>query len=1061
MAALSMATTNGLQIYLATYSNVPVFEFVTSEGPIMRRKSDAWINATHILKIAKFPKAKRTRILERDVQTGIHEKVQGGYGKYQGTYVPLNLGMEIAKTFGVYEILKPIFDFIYIEGQSETPPPAPKHSHASASNVAKRQASNLGASDENKPVPAKRSKSTSATPAMSAASPPVNPSTKASTPSNKDEPMKKRGRPKRVALSKSVVRPSLKQNNTTPIGESGPSFGTFNNNSLTTSITGSRINEELPIPSLQRHDTEQDALQVMASNMNVKDEDLELADKSSEDEQDDLNQNIHSHHNASHVLNHQKLGQFTPRNSGYFKHEQDDDELMSVRELFGTPRDSFERIVHTNNNHNNNSSSLHNKNMVGLAANQHLQLLQANQQSSQFPINHASFPNRLQLPSINGTLINGTTGPNGSPIGIMHDPFGLLQYHHDQQNPEATYVNYFKSLLNYICEDGNNSNHSINQNNGLKVRMNSMDIPEKLAHPPQPLLKININQPIDTDGNTIFHWACSMGNITIIHFLISIFSKFINLEVKNSNGETPLMFLVKFNNSFNLKNFPNLLDLLVDSILIVDNSGKTILHHIALASSTDAKKEKVSKNTKKTKEIFSQYYMECIFNKLIEFQDFKIDDNKKVDEEERKNLIIKFINHQDSDGNTAFHIISYYLNKRCIGIFLQYIEYIDLSIRNMVNFTVEDYMASHNHLLRADPNEINDEINKKPIVMISNELDNDQRDSINTQSFDSQLYYSKLAINLHSSTANQITEKLTELSYSVDKELKEKDDLILKNIKYLNLISQEKLKSQKSILKLFDMDHLLEFTNMNGKMTPQTDEDIESPIKNNDENTIVQEDNTTTGMSFIATQKDDDDDETITKPISQPLSQPISQPINTNDELFINDDNLRDSLVQEEIERLSNDLSFLYLSKREEFLDKINQYQKYNEIKLRNKLNDLIKQYDQPNEQQKDVEERIKYSINLQQEILRKKQLVDQTTKHHIEIPISYTNQLDSSEEFKENRLDEDEDSIIDKLSPNDKLFKYCKLISICCNMNFKDVGNSINLIEQSLAKSFNGQRGA
>ena len=56
--------------------------------------------SAYTLKIAKFPKAKRTRILEKDVQTGLHEKVQGGYGKYQGTYVPLELGADIAKNFG-------------------------------------------------------------------------------------------------------------------------------------------------------------------------------------------------------------------------------------------------------------------------------------------------------------------------------------------------------------------------------------------------------------------------------------------------------------------------------------------------------------------------------------------------------------------------------------------------------------------------------------------------------------------------------------------------------------------------------------------------------------------------------------------------------------------------------------------------------------------------------------------------------------------------------------------------------------------------------------------------
>ena len=52
----------------------------------MRRKSDAWLNATQILKVAGFDKPQRTRVLEREVQKGTHEKVQGGYGKYQGEF---------------------------------------------------------------------------------------------------------------------------------------------------------------------------------------------------------------------------------------------------------------------------------------------------------------------------------------------------------------------------------------------------------------------------------------------------------------------------------------------------------------------------------------------------------------------------------------------------------------------------------------------------------------------------------------------------------------------------------------------------------------------------------------------------------------------------------------------------------------------------------------------------------------------------------------------------------------------------------------------------------------
>lgn len=45
------------------------------------------MNATQILKVAGIDKAKRTRILEKDIMTmEPFEKVQGGYGRYQGTW---------------------------------------------------------------------------------------------------------------------------------------------------------------------------------------------------------------------------------------------------------------------------------------------------------------------------------------------------------------------------------------------------------------------------------------------------------------------------------------------------------------------------------------------------------------------------------------------------------------------------------------------------------------------------------------------------------------------------------------------------------------------------------------------------------------------------------------------------------------------------------------------------------------------------------------------------------------------------------------------------------------
>ncbi|KAK3947238.1 hypothetical protein QBC32DRAFT_93788 [Pseudoneurospora amorphoporcata] len=114
-------------IYSATYSGIPVWEFqfgVDLKEHVMRRRHDDWVNATHILKAAGFDKPARTRILEREVQKDIHEKIQGGYGRYQGTWIPLEQAEALARRNNIYERIKPIFDFT---PGNESPPPAPRH----------------------------------------------------------------------------------------------------------------------------------------------------------------------------------------------------------------------------------------------------------------------------------------------------------------------------------------------------------------------------------------------------------------------------------------------------------------------------------------------------------------------------------------------------------------------------------------------------------------------------------------------------------------------------------------------------------------------------------------------------------------------------------------------------------------------------------------------------------------------------------------------------------------------------------------------------------------------
>ena len=78
---------------------------------VMRRRHDSWLNATQILKVAGVDKGKRTKILEKEIQTGEHEKIQGGYGKYQGTWICFERGVEVCRQYGVEELLRPLLTY--------------------------------------------------------------------------------------------------------------------------------------------------------------------------------------------------------------------------------------------------------------------------------------------------------------------------------------------------------------------------------------------------------------------------------------------------------------------------------------------------------------------------------------------------------------------------------------------------------------------------------------------------------------------------------------------------------------------------------------------------------------------------------------------------------------------------------------------------------------------------------------------------------------------------------------------------------------------------------------
>lgn len=98
------------EVFTAIYSGVHVFEMTCRGVSVMRRISDSALNATQILKVAGIEKGRRTKILEKEILTGPHEKVQGGYGKYQGTWISYEIGLALCERHQVREFLSTLLD---------------------------------------------------------------------------------------------------------------------------------------------------------------------------------------------------------------------------------------------------------------------------------------------------------------------------------------------------------------------------------------------------------------------------------------------------------------------------------------------------------------------------------------------------------------------------------------------------------------------------------------------------------------------------------------------------------------------------------------------------------------------------------------------------------------------------------------------------------------------------------------------------------------------------------------------------------------------------------------
>ncbi|AMD20454.1 HDL290Cp [Eremothecium sinecaudum] len=95
-------------IEIATYAGVDVYECYCrgkESSIVMRRLQDDWINITQVFKVASFSKTQRTKILEKESTEISHQKIQGGYGRFQGTWIPLDNAQNLIAKYEITDVV--------------------------------------------------------------------------------------------------------------------------------------------------------------------------------------------------------------------------------------------------------------------------------------------------------------------------------------------------------------------------------------------------------------------------------------------------------------------------------------------------------------------------------------------------------------------------------------------------------------------------------------------------------------------------------------------------------------------------------------------------------------------------------------------------------------------------------------------------------------------------------------------------------------------------------------------------------------------------------------------
>lgn len=542
-------------IEIATYAETDVYECYIrgfESRIVMRRTADDWVNITQVFKIAQFSKTQRTKVLEKESNEMRHEKVQGGYGRFQGTWIPLeNAKYMVSK----YNIRDPVVNTI------------------------------IGFQLDPQNPPVKRSK---------------NSVLKRSSPNGRiTSPSSYNKTPKKKLLAASAMRKSKKNGGVLQANPS-PLQNLVFQTPQQAHLVGQNANT-----TVSQAANEKDTPVTMGYSATQKPLQFYPVPTSLSHSQTIPRNSHHSNANFHNGTDSQSFLTFIPEgpSQGIFSTQDHSDQSVPNIAINGNLKQPPKRRRKDSNIDpmmkdeaflNQDKTQQNFKIMKQqMWHNMHAKHVPQNSPKTIYPIagSNTTHSNTSSMEMFstqdNPTPMSSRSSTPQPFSGIPTAPATAVENDDPaQQELEQMSVDQYKDTILQVLssEDGSDKNYQL---------------PSQMYHPPP---NLDINFQIDDQGHTPLHWATAMANIPLIKLLIALNGNALQCNAKGFNCITKSVF---YNNCFKAGTFPEIVSLLRICLVTPDSNGRLPLHYLVELSVNKSKDP-----------VVINYYMDTIIQNL-------------------------------------------------------------------------------------------------------------------------------------------------------------------------------------------------------------------------------------------------------------------------------------------------------------------------------------------------------------------------------------------------------------------------------------------------------------